>query len=176
MNSHNSGYTEIKKNSDLVSACGLYCGACGIYLATQENDSEKTLQYAIVLNQTFDESLCDGCGAMRKSFHCSKMCTFIDCKLKRGVINCFDCNEFPCQSIIEFKSKMPHRIEIIDSQYRMQEIGIENWLIEMNSYFSCTRCLTVNSAYQPACRKCGNKPSCEFVLQHNDLIEQYLSK
>jgi hypothetical protein len=52
---------------NLISACGLYCGSCGIYLATQENDEEKLLQYALVLNQPFDETMCDGCGARRKS-------------------------------------------------------------------------------------------------------------
>ena len=164
------------ENSDLVSACGLYCGACGIYLATQENQSEKILQYAVVLNQTFDETLCDGCGAKRKSLHCSKMCTFIDCKLKKEVISCIDCNEFPCQALIEFKSKMPHRTEIIDAQYRMQETGMENWLSEMKNYFSCPQCKTVNSAYHLVCRKCGNIISCKFVSQHKDAIEQYLSK
>ncbi|MBK6962482.1 MAG: DUF3795 domain-containing protein [Bacteroidales bacterium] len=172
----NSAESQTSSNRDLVSACGLYCGACGIYLATQENDSEKILQYAVVLNQTFDETLCDGCGAMRKSIHCLKMCTIIDCKLKMDVIYCFECNEFPCQALIEFKLKMPHRIEIIDSLYRMQETGIENWLIEMKDYFSCPQCKTVNSAYHPACRKCGNTISCKFVSQHKDAIEQYLSK
>lgn len=114
-------------NKDLVSGCGLYCGACGIYLATQENDAEKLVQYAVVLNQTFDETLCDGCGAEKKSKHCSKMCTFIDCKKAKGVDFCISCNEFPCIGLIEFKSNMPHRLEILESQIRMKEIGIVNW-------------------------------------------------
>ncbi|NDP28471.1 MAG: DUF3795 domain-containing protein [Flavobacterium sp.] len=163
-------------NTELAAVCGLYCGSCGIFLATQENDSEKILQYAIVLNQTIDETLCDGCGAKRKSFHCSKMCTFIDCKLKKGVVSCVECEDFPCKSLIEFKSKMPHRIEIIQSQNRMKEIGIENWIIEMQAYFSCPDCKTMNSAYEITCRNCGETPSCTFVSEHKDLIEQYLSE
>ena len=172
----NNAVSYTSPNKDLVSACGLYCGACGIYLATQENNSEKILQYAVVLNQTFDETLCDGCGAKRKSLHCSKMCTFIDCKQRKGVNFCTVCDEFTCQALNEFKSKMPHRIEIINSQYRMKEIGLEKWLLEMKDYFSCPQCKTVNSAYHMVCRKCGTTPSCKFVLQHRDLIEQYLSK
>ena len=160
----------------MVTACGLYCGACGIYIATQENDTEKILQYALVLKQTFDETLCDGCGAKRKSLHCSKMCTFIDCKGKKLVDHCIDCDEFPCKALIEFKLKMPHRAEIFDSQNRMKEIGMEEWLVEMQDNFACQRCKTVNSAYHLACRKCGNIPSCRFVFNHKDLIEQYLSK
>jgi hypothetical protein len=174
--SFNSAESHTSSNKDLVSACGLYCGACGIYLATQENDSEKILQYAVVLNQTYDETLCDGCGAVRKSLHCSKMCIFIDCKQKKGVNSCPDCNGFICEALHEFKSKMPHRIEILNSQNLRKEFGIEKWLLEMKDYFSCPHCNAVNSAYHIACRKCGTTPSCKFVLEHKDLIEQYLSK
>lgn len=168
--------TQKSSSKDLVSACGLYCGACGIYQATQENDTEKLLQYAIVLNQSFEETLCDGCGSARKSLHCSQMCNFIDCKLKNGVDFCIDCNEFPCQTLVEFKSKMPHRVEIIESQKRREKIGLERWLYEMNDLFSCIHCKTVNGAYHLVCRRCGNTPSCKFVLHHKETIEQYLAR
>jgi len=172
----NDDLSRSSSNKELVAACGLYCGACGIYLATQESDNKKILQYALVLNQTFEETLCDGCGAKKKSLHCSKMCIFIECKRQKGVDFCYECEEFPCKALNEFKSKMPHRIEIIESQNRMKEIGIENWLIEMQDYFSCPHCKTINSAYHLTCRKCGETPGCKFVSQHKDLIEQYLSE
>lgn len=172
----NSTESQTYPNKDLVSVCGLYCGACGIYLATHENDNEKILQYALVLNQTFEETFCDGCSSKRKSLHCSKMCTFIDCKQQKSVNICSECDEFPCNALQEFKSKMPHRIEILNAQTRMKEIGVEKWLWEMKDYFACSHCKTANSAYHLACRKCGNTPSCKFVSQHRDLIEQYLSK
>jgi len=163
-------------NLALISACGLYCGACGIFQATQEKDTEKTLHYAVVLNQTFDETLCDGCGAERKSLHCSKMCSFIDCKQRRGVNLCPDCKEFPCSELIEFQSKMPHRIEILQSQLRLKEIGWEKWLFEMNDLFSCPQCKAANSAYQLDCRMCGYIPGSRFVSKHKDSIEKYMLK
>lgn len=164
------------ENQNLVAACGLYCGACGLYIATQENDTEKILQYAMILKQSYDETLCDGCGAERKSLHCSKMCTFIDCKKGKAVDFCAYCNEFPCQALLEFKSKMPHRAEIIDSHNRIKETGVENWLVEMKQHFACPQCNTVNSAYHLTCRKCGKMPSCNFVLNHDHEIRQYLSE
>jgi len=163
-------------NKELIAACGLYCGSCGIYIATQENDSTKILQYAMVLNQSYEETVCDGCGTERKSLHCSKLCTIIDCKQKKGVTSCTGCDEFPCKALNEFKSKMPHRAEIIDSQKRLEKVGTETWLKEMKEYFSCPRCKTINSAYHLTCRKCGEMPGCKFVSQHKDLIEQYLSE
>jgi hypothetical protein len=164
------------ENKNLVSACGLYCGACGVYIATQENDTEKILRYAMILNQSYEETLCDGCGAERKTLYCSKMCTFIDCKKNKKVDFCYECNEFPCSALLDFKSKMPHRAEIIDSLNRMKEIGTEKWIIEMKDKFSCSQCNSINSAYNLSCRKCGNNPSCNFVLTHNNDIRKYLSK
>lgn len=168
--------THLVSGDALIAACGLYCGACGIYLATQENDNGRILQYALVLNQSFEETLCDGCGAQRKSLHCSGMCTFIDCKKQKGVSFCADCKEFPCQALIEFKSGMPHRSEMLEAQIRLKKIGADNWLREMKDYFSCPRCRTANSAYHQACRKCGFTPGSAFVSRHKDAIDRYLSR
>jgi len=174
----NTGDSE-EKNAiveDLSSACGLYCGACGIYLATQENDTERLLNYAVVLNQSFDETLCNGCSSARKSLHCSKICVFIECKKQKGVSFCTDCDEFPCLALIDFKSKKPHRVELIESLHKLKEIGLEQWLIEMKEHYSCQQCQTVNSAYHLTCRKCGAEPGCQFVSQNRDLIDRYLSE
>lgn len=178
MNNFNSNDFDARNqyNKDLIAACGLYCGACGIYLATQENDTETILQYAVVLNQSYNETMCHGCGAEIKSLHCSKICVFIECKKGKGVSFCTDCDEFPCMALIDFKSKKPHRVEIIEMMNKLKEIGSKKWLLEMKNYFSCPRCKTVNSAYHLACRKCGNTISCKFVSKYGDLINQYLSK
>jgi len=104
------------------------------------------------------------------------MCTFINCKRTKGVDFCADCKEFPCQSLHEFKSKMPHRIEIFESQSRMKAIGVDSWLVEMHNNFSCPVCKIVNSAYHLSCRKCGNAPGSIFASKYKDLIDKYLTK
>jgi hypothetical protein len=161
-------------NFNLAAACGLYCGSCGIYLATLEKDTEKLLQYAIVLNQSFDETFCDGCRADRKSVHCSKMCSFIKCIFEKGIDFCGACPEFPCKELTDFQSKMPHRVEILESQKRLKEIGWEQWLIEMKENYSCPQCNTVNTAYDMACRKCGHIPSSRFDERHFQMIKSHL--
>jgi hypothetical protein len=163
-------------NNNLISACGLYCGSCGIYLATRENDTEKLLQYAIVLNQSFVETLCNGCRAARKSAHCSKMCPFINCTFNKGIEFCSSCRKYPCIELKEFQLRLPHRVEIFESQILLKEIGCENWLLEMNEKFSCPQCNTVNSAYDIACRNCENIPSCRFVALHKGILDKHLSK
>jgi hypothetical protein len=173
-NTHSENHTATGKN--LAAVCGLYCGSCGIYLATQENDSEKLLQYAIVLNQSFDETLCDGCRAGRKSAHCTIMCLFIKCTFEKGIEFCGTCQQFPCKGLADFQLKMPHRIEILESQNRLKEIGLEQWLIEMKENYSCPQCNTVNSAYDLACRKCGYSPGCKFIMRHKKLINNHLQE
>ncbi len=173
-NSDSESNTPLDKN--IVAVCGLYCGSCGIYLATQENDTEKLLQYAIVLNQSFDETLCDGCKAERKSAHCSRMCSFAACIQSKGIEFCGACPEFPCNELTDFQSRMPHRVEILESQNRLKEIGWEQWLIEMKENYSCPQCKKVNTAYDIHCRKCGYAPGSKFVLRHMELIYNHLSE
>jgi hypothetical protein len=173
---YNDSANSINPDKNLATACGLYCGSCGIYLATQENDSEKLLQYAIVLNQSFGETLCDGCRSGRKSAHCSRICSFIKCTLEKGIEFCATCQEFPCKELTDFQSKMPHRIEILESQKRLKEIGWEHWLIEIKENYSCRHCNTTNTAYDKLCRKCGFTPGSKFVLRHMELINKHLSE
>jgi hypothetical protein len=163
-------------NKNLVSVCGLYCGSCGIYLATQENDTQRILEYALVLNQSYDETVCEGCRGDKKSAHCLKMCSFIDCSKERKVSHCGECEKFPCINLVEFQSKMPHRIEIIKWLAELKEVGTKQWLIEMRNRFTCGNCETVNSGYDISCRKCKITPSCAFTSQYMKMIEQYLAK
>lgn len=174
INTSNENHTPACKN--LVAACGLYCGSCGIYLATQENNTGKLLQYAIVLKQSFGETLCDGCRADRKSVHCSKICSIMECTYNKRIEFCGACPDFPCKEITDFQSKMPHRVEILESQNKLKEIGLEQWLLEMKEDFLCPRCKTINSAYDISCRKCGNTPSCRFVYLHSETIVKHLLK
>ena len=160
---------------NLAAVCGLYCGSCGIYLATKDNDTERLIQYAIVLNQTFDETLCDGCRAARRSAHCAKICLFMDCAFNNGVEFCGACQRFPCKELTDFQKKMPHRVEIVASLNRLNEISTEQWLAEMKENYSCPKCDSVNSAYDISCRKCGHTPSCRFVDIHKDLINDHLT-
>jgi hypothetical protein len=164
------------ENHNLLSDCGLYCGSCGVYIATQENDEEKLRSLAHILNQSIEDTLCDGCGSERRSLHCQKICTFITCKKDKGVEICSDCQEFPCQALQTFIAAMPHRVEIIDSLKRLKEIGSDKWLLEKKETYTCRKCSTINSAYDLACRKCGNTPSCSFVERNKDTIAKHFSR
>ncbi len=168
--------TQSALNKNLITDCGLYCGSCGIYLASKENNEKKLLHYAVVLKQTLQETFCQGCGSEKKSAHCAKICTFIKCKQERSVSFCANCSDFFCSDLIEFRSKMPHRIEIEESQKLLISIDWEKWISLQEDKFRCTNCNAINSTYDISCRNCGTSPSCKFVSEHKNIIEKYLKE
>ncbi|NVO21533.1 MAG: DUF3795 domain-containing protein [Bacteroidetes bacterium] len=162
-------------DKNLVTVCGQYCGSCGIYLSTKKSDTIKILEYALVLNQSFEDTLCEGCRGNKKSAHCSKMCPFIKCSKEKNVNHCGDCKDFPCEKLLEFQAKMPHRVDILKSLIVLKESGEENWLTDMHKRFSCSNCKTVNSGYDISCVKCKRTPGSEFVSEHRSVIEDHLA-
>jgi hypothetical protein len=167
--------TTKNKISELAAVCGLYCGGCGIYLATQENDVPKLEYYAKMMNQTIDETRCNGCRSDVVTNYCKK-CTFTKCAADKGIGFCGDCAEYPCTDLMDFQAMMPHRAELWQSQERIKEVGWEKWIEERKHYFSCKECNTVNTAYDMKCRKCGSAPGNDFAKNNQEAILKFFAK
>ena len=75
----------------LVAPCGLYCGACPMYLATQENNQQRLdslmKQFSAgKMQMKLEDLLCDGCiGGGRVATFCRK-CAMRSCA--EGKIEC----------------------------------------------------------------------------------------
>src|SRR5512142_369452 len=85
-------FADQKNNEKLVAPCGMYCGACPLYIATQQKDDKK-LQSFMKANMTMEDVLCDGCiGGGRVAVHCRK-CEILDCTAKKAPKSklCADC-------------------------------------------------------------------------------------
>lgn len=154
-----------KPNKEVVSVCGLFCKSCGVYYATVENDVKKLQEIADKLGQNVNETYCNGCRSERKSASCQN-CYISDCATVINIDFCVECNEYPCKELQDFQSKMPHRKNLWNSQSRIKQVGWEKWHDEMVEYYSCSKCNTLNGAYDISCRKCGNSPSNQFVKDH----------
>lgn len=100
----------------------------------------------------------------------------VDCTSEKGIEFCGECKEYPCEEIKTFQALMPHRIDLWQSQQRIKEAGYEQWYEEMVEHYSCPECNTINSAYDIACRKCGNTPSCSYVRINKEAILNHISK
>ena len=162
-----------KPDKTLVAVCGLFCPACGIFIAQSEGQEEQR-KMAENLQIPVEALKCDGCRSENRFIYC-ETCRMVACAAEKELDYCIECKEYPCTTLTTFQSAMPHRIELWQAQIRIKEVGYKKWFKEMIEHYSCTQCGTINSAYHIACRYCGATPSCAYVNLHKEKIEAYLS-
>lgn len=159
----------IEPDKQTAAVCGLLCKSCGIFIATQENNTNHLKYIAERLNIPIEQVRCFGCRSNTLSAHC-KACYFRECSEKNEIEFCAECNDYPCSQLRDFQTKMPHRIELFQSLDRIKEAGWEKWYVENVARHSCTKCNELNGWYEFACRSCGNKPSSRFVADNLELL------
>ena len=95
--------------------CGLDCGECEAYVATQKDDRaglEATAkQWAAqfgAMNITADMCICDGCSSGKRisTAHAST-CAVRLCATRRGVVTCAHCQDYGCETLKGFFSFAP---------------------------------------------------------------------
>ena len=101
--------------TQMIAYCGLVCTECPAYIATQANDRAALEQVADMWRKEFDapgltaESvICDGClgTAGRKFGHCLE-CEIRACAMGREVVNCANCDDYGCETIVGFFGFVP---------------------------------------------------------------------
>jgi hypothetical protein len=161
-----------ESNNKLASVCGLFCGACTLYIATQE-DPQRLKVMADRFHLSVEEISCNGCRSQKRCPYCEK-CKMFTCAWDRGHEFCHECPDYPCADLKLFQMERPHRSELWQDQTRIKEIGSQKWLQEIRNNYSCPQCYTINSAYDIKCRACNTEPSCNFVEKHNPKIQEAL--
>ena len=98
-------------SENLVAVCGLYCGACSIYRATQDENEEKLIDFAQGLSAktgnkyTVDDVRCDGCLSKGQLDLWCRNCQIRVCpELRLGKVRCSDCEKFPCPRLVNFQT------------------------------------------------------------------------
>jgi len=162
----------VSTKKHLAAVCGLYCEACTLYIATQE-DPARLKDLATRFQLSEDLMRCDGCRAAKRGPYC-QTCTMSACAAEKGIEFCVNCAEYPCATLKEFQPQMPHRRDLWDDLERIKAVGYADWLNEAREKYSCSACGTINSAYDLKCRKCGNEPGCPYVAKHRSAIEERL--
>lgn len=156
----------------LASVCGLYCGACSVFLATQE-DPVRLEQLASLLGQMVEETRCEGCRSEVLSKHC-RTCGLSACAAERGHAFCGECPEFPCPDFEVFRRAKPHRRDILQDMARIRESGSDAWLEAIPQRYACPGCGVINSGYDLSCRRCGETPGSAFALEHGNAVRAHL--
>lgn len=90
-------------NSDLLAPCGLYCGVCGVYIATRDNNSKFKAVLAQLYGSSPEKTECHGCMQSDLLFEYCTTCSIRDCVTTKGFYSCHQCPEFPCK----FQKRFP---------------------------------------------------------------------
>jgi hypothetical protein len=92
--------------------CGLFCGSCGIYLATK-NGTEK--KFAEENNMPLEMVSCYGCRTDKNPVWCTQ-CKLKSCARNRGFDFCYECADYPCENLEAFKNDplYPYHLEVYD--------------------------------------------------------------
>jgi hypothetical protein len=95
--------------------CGIDCGECEAYIATQNNDRAGLEATAKKWAQQFGGNLvsaeaciCDGCpSGKRISTAHSATCAIRLCASTRGVLTCAHCADYGCETVKQFFAFAP---------------------------------------------------------------------
>jgi len=146
--------------SNTVGICGLYCGTCPNYLASRKNDSEPLKKISQKTGIPIKEVRCDGCLSDNVFAPC------VDCKHgfrrcaeEKEVTWCFQCHDFPCRRLKDFKdvhivNGISHHAHVIEDLKYMREHGIEKWVEAQEKAGQCPRCGTMLYWHVRECPGC----------------------
>ena len=102
------GWTEEEiRNKDLMAPCGLYCGTCGIYIATRDGNEKFRAIMANLYGTRPEETECLGCmqaDPPKKLASMCNVCKVRDCvkSKSKGYYSCHQCQECPCSLLQNF--------------------------------------------------------------------------
>jgi hypothetical protein len=136
----------VEANPDLLAPCGLYCGVCGLFYATRDDNPvflEKLLGFyrgrIPGMERVGKEDLrCQGCLSETVSVFC-RVCPVKNCTREKGYAGCHQCDDFPCRFIEEFPIPVGKKV-ILRAVPHWREHGTERWAADEEARYLCPRC------------------------------------
>jgi hypothetical protein len=155
-----------KGGERLVAPCGLYCGACPMYIATQENNEQKRKELmqrfsSGQMKMSWEDIQCDGCIAGGRVASFCRKCAMRECAEKKTDVTwCSDCKESPCSRVTSFNNDgMLHHAEVLENLRHMKEVGVKEWAKSEEERWRCPQCRGTITWYDATCSHCGAKRS-----------------
>jgi hypothetical protein len=152
-------------NKNLAGGCGLYCGICEIYRAYKDS-KELREELAKRHNCQPEEVRCEGCKAIdvygwKYDNEWGVNCNILKCLNTKKLNFCYECDEYDtCKRFDQFaKICLGIGIDLRENLKKIQEGGVEEWLLEQEKRCRCPKCgnpLIVSYEFKD-CHWCGNK-------------------
>jgi len=106
----------------LIGICGIKCGECEAYIATQNNDDKLRSETADKWSKMFNPNIkasdinCDGCTSESdRHFSYCNVCEIRACGFERQVANCAYCDDYVCEKLEEFFKMVPENKVTLDA-------------------------------------------------------------
>ncbi|MBA4392369.1 MAG: hypothetical protein C0407_02335 [Desulfobacca sp.] len=138
-------------NTALLSPCGLYCGVCGIYTASRDNNQKLKEKLAGAYGVSPEQISCQGCLSNEKFVFC-QTCGIRSCVMEKQFEGCHQCTEFPCKLINEFPVPVGKKV-ILRSVPERAKLGSEKWVEAEENRYRCPHC--GDQLFRGA-KRCGN--------------------
>jgi len=161
------GWTEEEiKNKELMAPCGLYCGVCGVYIATRENNNKFKEVLGNLYGTTPEATECLGCmqsKPYKNLYEFCKICNIRDCVNKKGFYSCHQCDDWPCEKIENFGFKIGVKVMKRAIPKWRKEVAINgdvqgsiNWARSECEMYHCNYCGEPLFRGAQKCRSCKN--------------------
>jgi hypothetical protein len=101
------------RKKELMAPCGLYCGVCGVYIATRDNNDKFKAALGGLYGTDPGETECLGCMQKEPAGKLYKYCTACpmrECVKSKGYYSCHQCADWPCQMIDNFTLATGRRV------------------------------------------------------------------
>jgi len=152
------------RNKDLMAPCGLYCGACGVYIATRDgNEKFKTIMGNLYGTKP-EETECMGCmqpDPSKKLYAYCRICPIRECVKSKGSYSCHQCEQWPCKMIENFgfatgQKVMKRAIPIWRAKVAEHgdETGSVEWARAELERYHCSSCGQPLFRGAQSCRAC----------------------
>lgn len=138
-------------NPALLAPCGLYCGVCGVYQASRDNNQKLKEKLAQAYGVRPEQIVCSGCLSDEKFIFC-QTCGIRKCVVEKKAEGCHQCNEFPCSLINDFPVPVGKK-GILRSVPARKILGTETWVEAEEKRYRCPHC---RSPLFRGAKRCGN--------------------
>lgn len=136
-------------NRNLEAYCGLYCGACPVYLQQYDGWLVQAVTEYFKCERT--DLRCHGCRSETISLSC-RDCDRRDCTTSKGFDSCSACPEMPCDRMSNYQ--LPHMSKAVPNLEALRDRGSDAWLAEQAEQWKCPSCGKTGSWYEQICARC----------------------
>lgn len=141
----------------LLAPCGLYCGACGVYISHKSGSDKLKEKLAGAYMCKPEDMVCEGCLSDTRFLYC-QMCPIRTCTEETAYEGCYQCGDFPCELIDNFPIPLGKKV-IMQAVPEWKELGTEKWVAAQIERYSCPKCGT---PFFRGARRCGG---CQEVFE-----------